>query len=139
MDLDVIVLTDKKTKNKLHSYTVGIGPVNAETARNYKTVEFEEKEYLPLGKVLNTKKKIDAGKIVRVKVDEVKKTKNKFRLFSAKIIELPEVDSTDTVQTLEQLASKTKKSLAAGMRWTAGEAIGGLFEVESGLSFKKPF
>ena len=136
VDLDVIVLTDRKTKNKLHSYTVGIGPVNAETARNYKTVEFEEKEYLPLGKVLNTKKKIDAGKIVRVKVDEVKKTKDKFTLYSAKIIELPEVESTDTVQTLEQLASKTKKSLAAGMRWTAGEAIGTLFEVESGLSFK---
>ena len=71
-------------------------------------------------------------------MDEVKKTKNRFRLFSAKIIELPEVDSTDTLETLEQLASKTKKSLAAGMRWTAGEAIGGLFEVESGLSFKKP-
>ena len=136
VDLDVIVLTDKKTKNKLHSYTVGIGPVNADTARNYKTVEFEDKDYLPLGKVLNTKKKIDSGKIVRVKVDEVKKTKNRFRLFSAKIIELPEVDSTDTLETLEQLASKTKKSLAAGMRWGLGETIGDLFEVESGLSFK---
>ena len=132
VDLDVIVLDDKKTKSNLHSYTMGVGPVNAETARNYKTVEFEDKDYLEVGKALNTKQSVKVGSIVRVKVDEVKKGKDGFKLFSAKVIEIPEVTQSDTVETLEQLASKTKKSLNA-IGYTFGDKVGGMFEVTSGL------
>jgi len=35
----LVVLDDRKTKSNLHSYTMGIGPVTAEVARNYSTVE----------------------------------------------------------------------------------------------------
>jgi hypothetical protein len=95
----------------MKSYSLGIGPVNAETARTYKTVEYDKKDYLPVGKALNTKEVVDVGSIVRVKVDEVKKNKDGFSLFSAKLIEIPEVTQPDNVQTLEQLSTKTKKSL----------------------------
>jgi len=132
VDLDVVVLDDKKTKSNLHSYTMGIGPVNAETARNYKTVELEDKKYLPVGKALNTKENVKIGDIVRVKVDEVKKGKDGFKLFSAKVIEIPEVTQSDSLETLEQLASKTKKSLT-GMKYALGESVGGMFEVTTGL------
>ena len=136
VDLDVIVLDDKKTKSNLHSYTMGVGPVNAETARNYKTVEFEDKDYLEVGKALNTKQSVKIGSIVRVKVDEVKKGKDGFKLFSAKVIEIPEVTQSDTVETLEQLASKTKKSLNA-IGYTFGDKVGGMFEVTSGMKNPK--
>ena len=33
VDLDVVVLDSKKTASGLYSYTMGIGPVNAETSR----------------------------------------------------------------------------------------------------------
>tara|TARA_R110002020_G_scaffold6002_10_gene25176 strand:+ start:20196 stop:22793 length:2598 start_codon:yes stop_codon:yes gene_type:complete len=132
VDLDVVVLDAKKTKSNLHSYTMGIGPVNAETARNYKTIEFEDKDYLEVGKALNTKESVKIGSIVRVKVDEVKKGKDGFKLFSAKVIEIPEVTRSDSVETLEQLASKTKKSLSA-MSYSFGDKVGGMFEVTSGL------
>ena len=111
VDLDVIVLDKKSTKSGMKSYSLGIGPVNAETARTYKTVEYDKKDYLPVGKALNTKEVVDVGSIVRVKVDEVKKNKDGFSLFSAKLIEIPEVTQPDNVQTLEQLSTKTKKSL----------------------------
>ena len=111
VDLDVIVLDKKSTKSGMKSYSLGIGPVNAETARTYKTVEYDKKDYLPVGKALNTKEVVDVGSIVRVKVDEVKKNKEGFSLFSAKLIEIPEVTQPDNVQTLEQLSTKTKKSL----------------------------
>ena len=136
IDLDVIVLDDKKTKSGLHSYTMGIGPVSAEDTRKYKTVELEDKAYIPVGKALNTKQCVKIGDIIRVKVDEVKKTKDGFSLYSAKVIELPEVTESDSVITLEQLAGKTKKSLADFVEFVAGRTMGGLFRVSSGLSDK---
>lgn len=111
VDLDVIVLEDKKTKSGLHSYTMGIGPLTAEQTREMKTIELDDKNYLPVGKALNTKVEVDIGTIIRVKVDEVTKKGKGFSLYSAKVIELPEVDESDKLETLEQLASKTKKAL----------------------------
>ena len=105
--MDVVVLDSKKTASGLYSYTMGIGPVNAETARTYKTTELGDKAYLSVGKALNTKEKVDVGDIVRVKVDEVKKGKDGFSLYSAKVIEIPEVTESDRVDTLEQLSSTT--------------------------------
>jgi len=133
VDLDVVVLDDKKTKKGLHSYSMGIGPVNAETARNYKTIEMGDKAYLPVGKALNTKEKVSVGDIVRVKVDEVKKTKNGFSLYSAKVIEIPEVTESDKVDTLEQLSTKTKKSLESAIEFVAGKAVGDRFKIMSGV------
>tara|TARA_R110002012_G_scaffold12877_5_gene56518 strand:- start:472 stop:3018 length:2547 start_codon:yes stop_codon:yes gene_type:complete len=111
VDLDVIVLDDKTTKSGLHSYTLGIGPLTAEQARSYKTVELKDKAYLSVGKALNTKQSVKVGSIVRVKVDEVKKTKEGFSLFSAKVIEIPEVTQSDKLETLELLSDKAKKSI----------------------------
>tara|TARA_R100000353_G_scaffold91520_1_gene67444 strand:- start:117 stop:2681 length:2565 start_codon:yes stop_codon:yes gene_type:complete len=111
VDLDVIVLEDKKTKSGLHSYTMGIGPLTAEQTREMKTMELDDKNYLPVGKALNTKVEVDVGSIIRVKVDEVTKKGKGFSLYSAKVIELPEVDESDKLETLEQLATKTKKAL----------------------------
>jgi len=111
VDLDVVVLEDKKTKSGLHSYTMGIGPLTAEQTREYKTIELEEKNYLPVGKALNTKVSVDIGTIIRVKVDEVSKKQKGFSLYSAKVIELPEVEESDKLETLEQLATKTKKAI----------------------------
>ena len=111
VDLDVIVLEDKKTKSGLHSYTMGIGPLTAEQTREMKTVELDDKNYLPVGKALNTKVEVDVGDIIRVKVDEVTKKESGFSLYSAKVIELPEVEESDKLETLEQLATKTKKAL----------------------------
>lgn len=133
VDLDVIVLEKKKTSSGLHSYTMGIGPVNAETARKYKTVEMEDKAYVPVGKALNTKQSVSVGDIIRVKVDEVTKRKDTFSLYSAKVIEIPEVKESDTIETLEKLSTKTKKSLASALEFIAGEALGNKFKVVSGL------
>ena len=135
VDLDVIVLDKKSTKSGMKSYTLGVGPVTAEVARTYKTTEYDDKEYLPVGKALNTKENVDVGSIVRVKVDEVKKNKQGFTLYSAKLIEIPEVDASDKVETLEQLASKTKKSLSSD----ASEAISSLnpFKLVSGVTQSK--
>ena len=115
VDLDVIVLDDKKTGSGLHSYTMGIGPLSAEQKRDMKSVEIEGKDYLPVGKALNTKIEVSVGSIIRVKVDEVNKKKDGFSLYSAKLIELPEVDEPDKLETLEQLSTKTKKSLTRGI------------------------
>jgi len=111
VDLDVIVLEDRKTKSGLHSYTMGIGPLTAEQTREMKTIELDDKNYLPVGKALNTKVEVDIGDIIRVKVDEVTKKGKGFSLYSAKVIELPEVEESDKLETLEQLATKTKKAL----------------------------
>ena len=75
----------------------------------------DDKAYVPVGKALNTKESVDIGDIVRVKVDEVKKTKEGFSLYSAKVIEIPEVTQTDKLSTLELLATKTKKSIWADL------------------------
>jgi len=133
VDLDVVVLGSKKTASGLYSYTMGIGPVNAETARTYKTTELGDKAYLSVGKALNTKEKVDVGDIVRVKVDEVKKGKDGFSLYSAKVIEIPEVTESDKVETLEQLSTKTKKSLDSAIEFIAGKAVGDRFKVMSGV------
>ena len=137
VDLDVVVLEKKKTKSNLYSYTMGIGPVNAETARTYKTTEMDGKDYLAVGKALNTKEKVDVGDIVRVKVDEVKKGKDGFSLYSAKVIEIPEVTESDKIDTLEQLSTKTKKSLATDLTIGIKETLSP-FNVMTGLKDKEP-
>ena len=108
VDLDVIVLDKKKTKSNLYSYTVGIGPVDEEMTG---AVEIDKRHYLNVGKALNTKIAVDVGEIIRVKVDEVKKKGDGFSLFSAKPIEIPEVEHPDKLVTLELLSQDTKKSL----------------------------
>ena len=113
VDLDVIVLDRKKTASGMFSYTMGAGPLSAEEKREMKSIEYEGKDYAPVGKALNTKIEVDVGSIIRVKVDEVNKKSDSFSLYSAKLIELPEVDEPDKVRTLEQLSKKTKKSLSS--------------------------
>jgi hypothetical protein len=135
VDLDVIVLDKSKTKSNLYSYTMGIGPVSIEYAEENNTVEIEGENYIPVGKALNTKKNVQVGSIIRVKVDEVKKTKGKYSLYSAKLIEIPEVDSPDKLETLEQLSTKTKKSLAALPE--VARDVGRAFRVTSGVKDAK--
>ena len=108
VDLDVIVLDKKKTKSNLYSYTVGVGPVDEEMTG---AIEINKRHYLNVGKALNTKIAVDIGEIIRVKVDEVKKKGEGFSLFSAKPIEIPEVEHPDKLVTLELLSQDTKKSL----------------------------
>jgi len=107
VDLDVIVLDKKKTKSNLYSYTVGVGPITDDM----KGQEIDGRKYLNVGKALNTKVAVDIGDIIRVKVDEVKKKGDGFSLFSAKVIEIPEVEHPDKIVTLELLSQDTKKSL----------------------------
>lgn len=107
VDLDVIVLDKKKTKSNLYSYTVGVGPISEDMEGQ----EIDGRKYLDVGKALNTKIAVDVGDIIRVKVDEVKKKGNGFSLFSAKPIEIPEVEQPDKLVTLELLSQDTKKSL----------------------------
>jgi len=108
VDLDVVVLDKKKTKSNLYSYTVGIGPVEEE---NKFTQEVNGIKYMNVGKALNTKISVDVGEIIRVKVDEVKNAGDRYTLYSAKVIEVPEVEYPDKIITLELLAQDTKKSL----------------------------
>ena len=108
VDLDVIVLDKKKTKSNLYSYTVGVGPVEEE---NKFTQEVNGIKYMNVGKALNTKISVDVGEIIRVKVDEVKSAGERYTLFSAKVIEVPEVEYPDKIVALELLAQDTKKSL----------------------------
>ena len=108
VDLDLIVLDKKKTKSNLYSYTLGAGPTEGE-GKHFK--ELEGKTYMDVGKALNTKISAKIGDIIRVKVDEVKPAGDRFTIYSAKVIEIPEVESPDKVVTLELLASGTKKSL----------------------------
>jgi len=111
VDLDVIVLDKKKTNSNLFSYSLGIGPVTAEQARENKTVDMDDVAYVPVGRALNTKQSVDVGSIVRVKVDEVRRNGKGYSLYSAKVIEIPEVKESDKLQTLEILADESKKSL----------------------------
>jgi len=108
VDLDVIVLAKKKTKSSLYSYTVGVGPITEEMDG---LTEINKTKYLGVGKALNTKISVDVGDIIRVKVDEVKKKGEGYSLFSAKVIEIPEVEHPDKLVTLELLSKDTKKSL----------------------------
>ena len=124
VDLDMIVLSSKKTKSNLYSFTLGAGPITAEQAKSFgsKAVELEDRYYLNVGKALNTKTSAKEGDIVRVTVDEVKKGENdSYTLYSAKVVEKPEVTMPDKLVTLEMLSKSTKKSLR---EYTFGE--GGL-------------
>ena len=108
VDLDLIVLDKKKTKSNLYSYTLGAGPTEGE-GKDF--MEIEGKTYMNVGKALNTKIAADVGDVIRVKVDEVKKSGERYTLFSAKVIEIPEVEYPDKLVTLELLSKDTKKSL----------------------------
>ena len=60
---------------------------------------------------MNTKVDVEIGSIVRVKVDEVKMNKKgEMRVFSAKIVEIPEVELPDKVITLKLLAGDSNSS-----------------------------
>ena len=108
VDLDVMVLTKNKTKSNLYSYGLGIGPVTEDLDN---LVEIKGSNYMNVGKALNTKISVDVGDIIRVKVDEVKKKGETYSLYSAKVIEVPEVILPDKLVTLEFLSRDTKKSL----------------------------
>ena len=108
VDLDVIVLDKSKTKSNLYSYTLGIGPVEDEGKF---IQEFQGNKYMNVGKALNTKISASIGDIIRVKVDEVKNAGERYTLYSAQVIEIPEVEAPDKLVTLEMLSQDTKKSL----------------------------
>tara|TARA_A100001201_G_scaffold141432_1_gene136878 strand:+ start:33094 stop:35832 length:2739 start_codon:yes stop_codon:yes gene_type:complete len=108
VDLDLLILEVRKNKNGTFSYTLGAGPLGDE---EYKpVVRYKNKDYLNVGKALNTKIKSEEGNIIRVKVDEVKKTKTGFSIYSAKVIEKPEVTEPEKIITLEFLSKDNKKS-----------------------------
>jgi len=111
VDLDMIVLDKKTTKSNMFTYTLGAGPLtDDDDFKNTKVVN--DREYLEVGKALNTKIDVEVGAIIRVKIDEVKKDKNGgYKLFSAKVIEIPEVELPEKLITLELLSQDTKKSL----------------------------
>tara|TARA_B100000683_G_C12446974_1_gene538518 strand:- start:52 stop:1509 length:1458 start_codon:yes stop_codon:yes gene_type:complete len=111
VDLDLIVLDKKTTKSNLFSYTLGAGPLTDEDDfKNFK--EIDDRKYLDVGKSLNTKIDVDIGKIIRVKIDEVKKDKEGgYKVLSAKVIEIPEVELPEKLITLDFLSQDTKKSL----------------------------
>jgi ATP-dependent DNA ligase len=108
VDLDLIVLDVKKTKSNLYSYTLGAGPTEGE-GKHFR--EIEGKIYMDVGKALNTKISAKVGDIIRVKVDEVKPAGDRYTVFSAKVIEIPEVEAPDKIVTLDMLSQDTKKSL----------------------------
>ena len=110
VDLDVVVLDKKKTKSNLFSYTVGVD-IGATDKEGKYIKEVDGKKFMEVGKALNTKINVDVGDIIRVKVDEVKRTGDRYTLYSAKVIEVPEVDMPDKEITLELLSQDTKKSL----------------------------
>ena len=110
VDLDLIVLDKKTTKSNMFTYTLGAGPLtDKDDYKDTKTID--DREYLNVGKAMNTKIDVDIGKIIRVKVDEVKKNTDGYKLFSAKVIEIPEVEAPDKLITLDLLSQDTKKSL----------------------------
>jgi hypothetical protein len=111
VDLDLIVLEKKSTKSNMFSYTLGAGPLSAEEARKTKSEKIEDKYYMNVGKALNTNIDVDVGSIVRVKVDEVNKRGDRYSVYSAKVIEIPEVEYPDKVITLELLSANNKKSI----------------------------
>jgi len=104
VDLDLIVLDKKKTKSNMFSYTLGAGPVDDGQ-------EINGKKYMNVGKANNTKLDVDIGEILRVKVDEVKGSEDKFTIYNAVAIEIPEVEMPEKVVTLELLSKDTKPSL----------------------------
>ena len=134
VDLDVIVLDKKKTKSNLYSYTVGVGPLDGEQSREHNGTEFEGKTYLPVGKALNTKQSVAIGSIIRVKVDEVRRKGTGYSLYSAKVIEIPEVESPEKLITLEMLSKEGRKSLKydiedALLKYTITDGIHGKADI----------
>ena len=108
VDLDLIVIDKKTTKDGLNSYTLGAGPLTPEESRKLDTTKIDDRYYLNVGKALNTKTNVEVGDIVRVKIDEVKKNKKgQYRVYSAKVIEIPEVESPDKLVTLAFLADSS--------------------------------
>ena len=107
VDLDLIVL-DKKSSGGNYVYSLGAGPTEGE-GKAYQ--EFEGKTYMLVGKALNTKISADLGSIVRVKIDQVKKTGDLYSIHSAKVIEIPEAVHPDKLVTLEMLSNDNKKEL----------------------------
>ena len=111
IDLDLIVLDMKENKNGTFSYTLGAGPVD--DSDEYKPiVEYDSKQYLNVGKALNTKEEVKVGDIIRVKVDEVQATSKGFSLYSAKFVEIPEVNEAERIITLRFLSEGNKKMLS---------------------------
>ena len=134
VDLDVIVLDKKKTKSNLYSYTVGVGPLTGEESREHNGTEYEGKTYLSVGKALNTKESVSIGSIVRVKVDEVRRKGTGYSLYSAKVIEIPEVESPEKLITLELLSKEGRKSLKydvsdALLKYTITDGIHGKADI----------
>ena len=114
VDLDMVVLNKKKTKSNMYSYTLGAGPVIEDVDSKFvEEIEIAgvKKKFMNVGKATNTKIEVDIGDIIRVKVDEVKKNGDRYTLFSAKPIEIPEVEHPDKLVTLELLSQDTKRSL----------------------------
>ena len=121
VDLDLIVLEKKSTKTGLYSYTLGAGPVPLKEARKLQTEKIGDNYYINVGKALNTKTEVDVGDIVRVKIDEVKQnSKGQYRVYSAKVIEIPEVESPDKLITLRLLADSSNDGARISYK---GEAL----------------
>jgi len=108
VDLDLIVLDKKKTKSNMFSYSLGAGP--AEGDGKYIKV-IDKIKYMNVGKANNTKLVLDIGDILRVKVDEVKFSGDRYTIYGANPIEIPEVEYPDKIVTLEMLSKETKPTL----------------------------
>jgi len=109
VDLDLIVLK-KTAKGSKSVYSLGAGPLtDKDDFKNIKTIN--DREYLEVGKTSPSEVNVDIGDIVRVKINEVKKDKDGYKIISAKVIEVPEVELPEKLITLEFLAKDTKKSL----------------------------
>tara|TARA_R110002012_G_scaffold1712_7_gene8324 strand:+ start:3574 stop:6054 length:2481 start_codon:yes stop_codon:yes gene_type:complete len=137
VDLDLMVLDKKTTKSNLFSYTLGAGPLtDKDDFKNIK--EIDDRKYLNVGKSLNTKIDVEIGKIIRVKIDEVKKDKDGgYKVLSAKVIEIPEVELPEKLITLDFLAQDTKKSLNYDIKaLEKGYAITDTIHGEATLIFK---
>ena len=137
VDLDLIILDVRKNKNGTFSYTLGAGPMGDE---EYKpVVEYNNRKYLSVGKALNTKITSEVGKIIRVKVDEVKKTNKGFSIYSAKVIEKPEVSEPEKIITLEFLSKDNKKSAsdynieALTKSYAVTDNVHGIVELNTGI------
>ena len=109
VDLDLIVLDSKETKSGMFNYLLGAGPVLDE---DVSVVEYDNERYTPVGYTVNTTTEVDKGSIVRVKVDEVKRSKEGYKVHNANVIELPEVEIPEKLVTLRLLSEDTKKSIS---------------------------
>ncbi|SVE19170.1 uncharacterized protein METZ01_LOCUS472024, partial [marine metagenome] len=109
-------------------------PLTGEESREHNGTEYEGKTYLPVGKALNTKESVAIGSIVRVKVDEVKRKGTGYSLYSAKVIEIPEVETPEKLITLDLLSKEGRKSLKydvqdALLKYTITDGIHGKADI----------